>query len=247
MKISVITPCFNSAATIRDTIESVLSQDYANIEYIIIDGGSKDDTLSIIEEYKCRISKVVSERDDGIYDAMNKGIAVAGGDVIAILNSDDFYADCSVLSQVASLFKSSEVDTVYGDLDYVDSENISKIVRRWRAGKRGKNAFRFGWHPPHPSFFVKKELYEKFGVFRQELRISADYEFMLRLLYVHKISSAYLASVLVKMRTGGASGGTINARKKAYVEDKKAWELNALKAPIGALELKRVRKIIQWF
>ncbi len=246
MKISVITPCFNSETTIRDTIESVLSQDYSDIEYIIVDGGSKDDTLSIIKEYGDRISKVISERDEGIYDAMNKGISVASGDVVAILNSDDFYADVSVLSDVAAAFNGGIVDSIYGDLDYVDWRETKKIVRKWRAGKHTWKSFRYGWHPPHPTFFVKRDLYDQLGTFREDLKIAADYELMLRFIYVNKITMSYLPKVLVKMRDGGASSSGLAARKTTYIEDARGWSFNNLQPSIFALTMKRVRKLVQW-
>lgn len=246
LKISIITPSFNSSKTIAQTIESVLAQDYHNIEYIVIDGASRDGTHDIVGRYGERITHFVSEPDKGIYDAMNKGVMTASGDIVGIINSDDFYISHDVLSKVASAFETSGADAVYGDLVYVDEMNTDKIVRKWKSGKYAANSFRWGWHPPHPCFFVRREVYDRLGIFCDELRISADYELTLRFLYIHHISVAYLPEVLVKMRTGGASGAGLSARKKAYEEDKKAWELNGLAAPLGAVELKRLRKLIQW-
>lgn len=246
MKISIVTPCFNSARTIAQTIESVLAQDYSDIEYIIVDGGSTDGTVDIVHSYGDKIAKFVSEPDRGIYDAMDKGIKMASGDIVGIINSDDFYADSAVLSKVVEAFRASGAQTVYGDLDYVDEIDTDKMVRRWRSGEYRTGSFRWGWHPPHPSFFVRCEVYEKFGYFNDELKISADYELMLRFLHFRGVSTAYLPSVLVKMRTGGASGAGLNARKKAYAEDKRAWELNSQEVPFGTLALKRLRKLTQW-
>jgi glycosyltransferase len=177
---------------------------------------------------------------------MNKGIAKASGEIVGILNSDDFYVDNAVLANVLDAFVSSVADAVYGDLEYVDSQNISKVVRKWRAGNFTHDSFRYGWHPPHPSFFLKRSLYDKLGIFKSELRISADYELMLRFLYIHKIPASYIPKVLVKMRTGGTSGEGLNARKKAFIEDIKAWQLNGLEPPFGTIFMKRFRKLLQW-
>lgn len=246
MKISIITPSFNSASTIADTINSVLSQDYFDIEYIIVDGGSKDSTVKIIKSYGEKIAKFVSEKDNGIYDAMNKGIKMASGDVVGILNSDDFYPDASVISDVAKAFNINMSDSVYGDLDYVDWDETTKIIRKWRAGKHTWKSFKFGWHPPHPTFFVKKELYDRLGLFREDLRIAADYELMLRFIYINKITMTYIPKVLVKMRDGGASSSGLSARKTTYIEDAKGWSFNNLKPSVLALTMKRVRKLTQW-
>lgn len=246
MKISIITPSFNSASTIADTINSVLSQDYFDIEYIIVDGGSKDSTVEIIKSYGEKIVKFVSEKDNGIYDAMNKGIKMASGDVVGILNSDDFYPDASVISDVVKAFNINMSDSVYGDLDYVDWDETTKIIRKWRAGKHTWKSFKFGWHPPHPTFFVKKELYDRLGLFREDLRIAADYELMLRFIYINKITMTYIPKVLVKMRDGGASSSGLSARKTTYIEDAKGWSFNNLKPSVFALTMKRVRKLTQW-
>ncbi len=246
MKISIITPSFNSSKTILQTVESVVAQKNIELEYIIKDGASSDDTLRIIQNYSSKISQLISASDKGIYDAMNIGVKSSSGDVIGILNSDDFYAYDNALADVCWLFESSGADIVYADLDYVDEKDTSKIVRRWRSGEYVPNAFRWGWQAPHPSFFVRREVYERFGYFDDSLRISADYEFMLRVMHFGLAKVAYLPKTLVKMRTGGASGAGLEARKRAYEEDKKAWELNGLRAPFGALELKRLRKLMQW-
>ena len=246
MKISVITPSFNSASTIRDTIDSVLAQNYANIEYIIVDGASSDETVDIVKGYGNRIAKFISEKDGGIYNAMNKGISMSTGDIVGILNSDDFYADVSVLSGVAAAFNGGIVDSIYGDLDYVDWRETKKIVRKWRAGKHTWKSFRYGWHPPHPTFFVKRDLYDRLGNFREDLKIAADYELMLRFIYVNKITMSYLPKVLVKMRDGGASSSGLAARKTTYIEDARGWSFNNLQPSIFALTMKRVRKLVQW-
>lgn len=245
MKISIITVTYNSASTIRDTLESVGQQDYLDIEHIIVDGRSTDNTLSIINQFPY-ISKILSEKDGGMYDAMNKGIALASGDIIGILNSDDVYNNNRVISKVMRAFEDKSIDAVYGDLQYVKQEDLSKVTRTWKSGAFDKNKFYYGWMPPHPSFFVRKEVYDTSGKFNTSLRSSADYEFMLRVLlkFDHKVK--YLPEVFVKMRTGGASNATLGKRLKANREDKKAWAINNLKPYFFTIPLKPVRKIFQF-
>lgn len=228
LKVSVITVCFNSSETIENTIQSVVSQNYTNIEYIIVDGLSKDATMEIINRYKNKISKVISEKDNGIYDAINKGIGLASGEIIAILHADDFYANNNVISLIVDAFEKEQVDTVYGDLQYVDRYDVQKIKRNWISGTYNKQNFLKGWMPPHPSFFAKKKCYDAFGVFNTVLKSAADYELMLRFLYKNNVSAAYIPSVLVKMRVGGKSNVSLANRIKANREDKKAWALNGL-------------------
>lgn len=244
MKVSIITIAYNSAETIEDTIQSVVSQDYSDLEYIIIDGGSKDETLSIIERYKDKISKVVSEPDKGIYDAMNKGVAIASGELIGILNSDDIYADDRVISDIVG--KIGDKDAIYADLVYVDREHTDKVTRYWKSGEYTKGAFVKGWMPPHPTFFVRKTCYEKFGTYNLKLRSAADYECMLRMVHKHEVSLAYLPRVITKMRVGGQSNVTVNNRVKANQEDRMAWELNGLKPKFYTLYLKPLRKVGQF-
>jgi glycosyltransferase len=247
MKVSIVTICYNSAETIRETVESVISQTYKDIEYIIVDGASNDDTLSIVDSYKNYISKIISEKDNGIYDAMNKGVLAATGDIIAILNSDDFYADDNVIAEMVETFKHSNADAVYADLIYVDREDTTKVKRVWKSGKYEDGKFLFGWMPPHPTLFVRKKVYENFGLYNTALRSSADYEFMLRVIHKEKIKLAYLPRVITKMRVGGQSNVTLENRRKANLEDKKAWELNGLKPYFFTIALKPLRKIPQFF
>lgn len=246
MKISIITPCFNSESTIEDTIQSVLKQDYPFVEYIIIDGRSADNTLLILEKYKSGISKVISEKDNGIYDAMNKGIKLATGDIVGILNSDDFYVDSKVLSTVANTFSNSHCDATYSDLQYVSKNDTTKLIRNWISGDYKRSKFKWGWMPPHPTFFLKKELYLKNGVYNDELSLSADYELMLRMLCKFKLSPTYIPEVLVKMRIGGKGNSSVYQRVKANMEDRKAWELNDLTPNIFTFYLKPLRKIFQY-
>ena len=246
-KVSIITVCYNSSATIESTIRSVVSQNYPDIEYIIVDGKSQDNTLEILEKYKSNISKIISEKDDGIYFAINKGIAIATGDIIAILHADDFYANENVISEVVKSFFENNTDTVYGDLQYVDREDVLVIKRQWRSGTFNKNNFMKGWMPPHPAFFAKKTCYDKFGSFNTSLRSAADYELMLRFLYKHNCSASYIPEVLVKMRVGGKSNVSLMNRIKANREDKKAWQINGLKAGMFTFIRKPFSKLSQFF
>jgi len=210
-KISIVTVCYNSRKTIRDTIESVFTQKYPYIEYIIVDGGSTDGTLDIINVYKQKISKVVSEPDNGIYDAMNKGIGLATGEVIGTLNSDDFYTDEFVLEKILSVFNDKEVDSIFADLVYVHQGKFDRVVRYYSAAGFTPNKFAYGWMPPHPTFFVKREIYGKYGFFKTDYKIAADFELLVRFLARHQISYYYLPEVIVKMRTGGLSTRNIKS------------------------------------
>ncbi len=246
MKVSIITVSYNSEKTIEDTIKSVVRQDYPHIEYLIIDGNSKDSTLSIIDNYKSHISKITSEPDKGIYDAMNKGIKQASGDIVGILNSDDFYANETVISKVVQQMTKENSDSLYADLVYVDEQNTEKVTRKWISGSYKHGKFKWGWMPPHPTFFVKKDIYTSFGMFNTQLRSAADYEFMLRVLHKERISVSYLPEVTVRMRAGGASNSSLKNRINANKEDKKAWELNSLKPYPITTFMKPLRKVFQF-
>jgi glycosyltransferase involved in cell wall biosynthesis len=208
MKISIITVCYNSAETIESTLKSVSSQDYPDIEYIVVDGGSTDATLDIVKRYK-NVSILVSEPDEGIYDAMNKGIGLARGDVIGTLNADDFYVGNSVVSDVAKTFEDNTIDACYADLVYVDQNNTDNIVRYWKSKPYQPRLFKQGWMPAHPTFFVKKSVYEKLGVFDLNYKIAADFELLFRLIEKNKIRTMYLPKVIVKMRLGGTTNKNI--------------------------------------
>jgi glycosyltransferase len=246
-KVSIITVCFNSDLTIEDTIISVVSQNYDNIEYIIVDGASTDNTLSIVNKYQDSIAKIVSEKDNGLYDAINKGISLATGDIIGILHADDFYVNDSVINKVADVFSQKKVQTVYGDLQYVQRDDVAKVTRNWKSGAYTHGMFCKGWMPPHPSFFVLKECYEKYGVFNTALRSAADYEMMLRLLHKHRCTTYYIPEVLVKMRVGGKSNVSILNRIRANREDKKAWIINGLKPGLFTFIRKPLSKLGQFF
>jgi glycosyltransferase involved in cell wall biosynthesis len=245
MRISIITAAFNSSATIRETIESVRMQRGVEVEHIVVDGGSLDDTMDVVRSCP-HIQKTVSEPDKGIYDAMNKGIAMAEGDVIGILNSDDLYHDPDVLRKVSSVFSNGDVEVAYGDLVYVSSGDMDKVIRYWRAGRYRDGLFKWGWMPPHPTFFVRREAYERHGHFNLGIGTSADYELMLRLMHIHGLRWAYIDSVLVRMREGGASNITMAARIEANRNDRKAWSLNGVRPYWFTMYLKPLRKVGQY-
>lgn len=245
MKISIITVLLDNVASLKDAIDSVLCQEYPKIEYIIIDGKSKDGSLKIVESYGNKIQKVISEADSGIYDALNKGIATATGDIIGFLHADDFYDNPHVIQTVVTAF-TQEVDAVYANIDYVHQFNKHKIVRKWRSGNYDRKKFYKGWMPPHPTFFVRREVYEKYGGYNTMLNYSADYELMLRLCLVHNINVKYIPKVLVKMRTGGQSNRSLKNRILANIQDRKAWSINKLKVPFFTRILKPLRKILQY-
>ncbi len=243
-KISIITAGFNSAATIRDTLQCIADQSYSNIEHLIIDGASSDDTIAIVKEFP-HVAKIISEKDNGIYDAMNKGINLATGDIIGILNSDDFYTHENVLANVMERFQSSGAQALYGDLVYVQEKNTDKIMRFWKAGNNELKDWKRGWMPPHPTFFVRKEVYEKYGLFDLDLRSAADYEFMLRTVYKNKITTTYLPEILVKMRLGGVSNANLPNRWLANKEDRLAWKKNGLDTGFFTMYFKPLRKLLQ--
>lgn len=247
LKVSIITITYNSGATLEDTLKSVLNQTYKNIEYIIVDGKSTDGTLTIIDAYKSNIAKVVSEKDKGLYDALNKGISLATGDVIGILHSDDFYTSNTVIEKVVQTLSENNSDAVYADLYYVDKNNTDNIFRKWKSGNYKHGMFVSGWMPPHPTFFAKRSCYKSFGSFNLNLVSAADYELMLRFIHKHKIKLAYLPEFIIKMRVGGKSNVSLKNRIRANNEDRKAWKINGLKPRFYTLYAKPLRKIIQLF
>jgi glycosyltransferase involved in cell wall biosynthesis len=218
MKISVITVCFNSEKTIVDTLVTTRFQSYKNIEHIIVDGGSIDGTLAVVATEVMHTHKLISEKDKGIYDAMNKGIALATGEVIGFINADDFYPSPDVLATVAAAFNASGADCCYGDLCYVKQDDVKKTVRYWRSTSFASGLFSKGWCPPHPTFFVRREVYERLGGFDLSFKIAADLELMARFLEVGKISSYYIPKVLVHMRMGGTTNGSWNNVIKQNLE-----------------------------
>lgn len=244
MKLSIITAVRNGAVTIADCIGSIRSQTYA-CEHIVIDGCSSDATLDIVRQSSPG-SLLISEPDSGIYDAMNKGIGMATGEVIGILNADDFYASPKVLEKVARTFADPTVDACYGDLEYVDSGNTGKVVRYWRSGLYSMQKFSNGWMPPHPTFFARRSLYERHGTFNLTLGSAADYELMLRFLVKHKANTSYVPEVLVRMRTGGVSNASFANRVRANQMDQMAWKVNGLKPSPWMFLSKPLQKIPQY-
>lgn len=245
--ITIITVAYNASATIGATIQSVLNQTHKSIEYIIVDGCSKDGTIDIVKSFVDDRIIFISEPDKGIYDAMNKGIGLATGKIVGILNSDDFYADIHVIENVVANFNKTNCEALYGNLLYVDAVDTSKIIRTWVAGNYKRSNFLQGWMPPHPTFFVLLKVYAQYGLFNLALKSAADYELLLRFLYKHKTSTHYLPKTLVHMRTGGMSNRNIGNRIKANLEDRKAWKMNNINPRFYTLFLKPIRKISQFF
>lgn len=246
MKVSIITATYNSSGTVRDSILSVKQQTYGNIEHIIVDGLSVDNTLELIKN-EGHHGPLISEKDGGIYDAMNKGVKMASGDIIGILNSDDFYPHPDIIKTIVDEFIATNCDAVYGDLIYVEPGKVYSVYRTWKAGNFKPELFYKGWMPPHPTVFLRKEVYEKFGTFNTSLKSSSDYELLIRLLLKHRITVSYIPEVLVHMRAGGASNDTLKARFQAHSEDYKAWEMNDLLPKWYTLSLKPLRKLNQYF
>ena len=246
MKISIVTVSYNSSETIRDTIESVLSQDYDDIEYLIVDGGSTDTTLDIVREYGDRIDVVVSEPDQGIYDAMNKGIRAATGDMVGMLNSDDFYADNSAVRNLIECMENAGADTVFADLVIVNASDTKRVIRYYDSSKFRPERMRYGWMPAHPTFFVKRELYERYGGFSLDYKIAADFEMVVRLLYVVGASYAYLPAVVIKMRIGGASTRGLKSSWVLNREIVRACRINGIKTSLPRVLLKVPAKLLEY-
>ena len=248
MKISIITATFNSGKTVRDTIESVLRQTYQEYEYIIKDGGSKDDTLEICREYEPKFNgrmKIISAPDKGIYDAMNNGIEAATGDVVGLLNSDDFYTSNDILQTIAEAFKENDIDAVYGDIHFVKDIDLTKCVRYYSSAIFKRGWMRLGFMPAHPSFYCKKECYEKFGFFDTSYKVAADFENLLRLIYKGKIKTKYIKKDFVTMRTGGASTAGFASRKTIMKEHLRGLKKNGIYSNFFLLSLRYFYKIYE--
>ena len=247
MRVSIITIVLNAEDTIEDTILSVLGQTYKDIEYIVVDGASIDGTIKIINKYRDRMAEYISEHDDSYSEAMNKGLRLATGEIVGFLHADDIYATDKVLRQMVGVFRERDVDCLWGDLVYVSKMDPEKVVRYWRSCEYRNYLFKSGWMPPHPTFFAKKTVYERYGYFNTDLRISADYEMMLRLLHKHKISSYYLPEIMVRMRLGGLSNRSLKNLVQKSTEDYRAWRINELKASVPTVLAKNISKIPQFF
>lgn len=247
--ISIITATYNSAETINDTIKSVLCQTNKDFEYIIVDGGSTDETIDIVKSYESEFSgrlKWVSEKDKGIYDAMNKGIKMASGDIIGILNSDDYYTSDDILQTIADAFKCRNVDAIYGDIHFIKDGVPDKCVRYYSSRLFSPFWLRFGFMPAHPSFYCKRDVFDKSGLYRLDYKIGSDYEMMVRLFRKHKISSRYVPKDFVTMRTGGASNSNLQSRLTLIKEDVKACRDNGIYTNELFICLKFLYKIFEF-
>lgn len=246
MKVSIITVTYNSAKTIVDTLKSLECQTYHDIEYIIVDGASEDNTLDIIKSTCSRVACIISEPDDGIYDALNKGIQAATGDVIGFLHSDDLFAYPDAVKDIVDTFVKNNTDAIYADLHYVSKHDINSIIRFWRSGEYHHNKLKNGWMPPHPTFYMKRICYQQFGVFDLTFKIAADYDSILRYLWKNEISLSYLPKVTVKMRVGGASNRDLKNIILKTKEDIRALKNNQVPW-MKALIMKNISKIPQFF
>lgn len=242
----MITAVSNCAATIGDAIDSVLRQQDVELEYIIIDGKSTDGTSDVVARYGDLITRSICEPDAGIYDALNKGIAAATGDVIGFLHADDWFADDGVLRRVSQGLADDSVEGVYGDLDYVEAGFSGRVRRRWVSGDYAVSKFRRGWMPPHPTVYLRRRCYERFGCFNDHMTTAADYELLVRMMVKYRISMRYLPGVMVKMRLGGASNTSLRNRLSANSDDRSAWLCNGLRPPWGLRLTKPLRKLPQF-
>lgn len=248
MKISIITATFNSASTVRDTFDSVLNQTYKDIEYIVVDGLSKDNTVEIIKEYEPKFNgrmRWISEKDKGLYDAMNKGIAMATGDVVGILNSDDFYTAQDSLEVIARTLEESGADAVYGDIHFVNDKDLNKCVRYYSSAIFKRRLMLIGLMPAHPTFFCKREVYTKYGSFDTSYKIGADFESLLRYVYINRIKTKYIKKDFVTMRTGGASTESFESRKQIMRDHLRAMKKHGIKSNMFMLSLRYPYKIYE--
>lgn len=246
MKVSIITATYNSSETIIDTLKSLEQQSYPNIEYIIVDGASKDNTLDVVRDNCSRVSKIISEQDKGIYDALNKGIQAATGDVIGFLHSDDLFAYPDAVADIVATLEKNQSQAAYADLAYVSKDDTDKMIRLWTSGSYKRNKMLSGWMPPHPTFYMTRELYLSLGQFDLGFKIAADYDSLLRYLWSNKVSMSYLPKVLIKMRVGGASNRSLSNIYKKTCEDIQALKNNNVFWP-KAIFIKNFSKIPQFF
>jgi len=247
MKISIITVVYNNEKTIKEAMQSVLSQTYEDIEYVIIDGKSKDNTVNLINDYKENLGYFISEKDNGLYDAMNKGIIACTGDVVGILNSDDLYEDSDVIAAVMEEFiNDAELDILYGDLVYVKSDNTNKVVRNWKSKNYYNSFFENANVPPHPALFVRNNVYKKVGLFDLQYKLAADYELMLRMFKKHHFKSKYVKRLIVKMRLGGTTNQSFTNIVVQNKEILKAWKNNDLRAPPYLMLLRIFKRLAQF-
>lgn len=247
MKVSIITVTYNSEKYLPDCIESVIKQRYDNIEHIVVDGKSTDNTVSIIKKYEPHIARWISETDKGMYDGINKGIVMATGDIIGILNSDDMLDTDDVIGSIVKTFEEQDVDAIYGDLEYVDANDKNKIIRIWKGRSFKRYRFRYGWMPAHPTFYIKRSLVEQFGFYQNHYYTAADYEFMARYLYKNRVRACYLPMLIVKMRIGGQSNKNFRQRLRANRRDYLAMKKNKIPFAFIVSILKPLIKVNQFF
>lgn len=247
MKFSIITVAYNNVQHIRATIESVLGQTHKDLEYIVVDGASNDGTVEIVNGFADRIDTFISEPDDGVYHAMNKGVEAATGDVVGFVNADDMLATNDVIESLNSEFEQCGADAIYGDAYMVDPREIGKVKRLWRGGEYDKENFKKGWMPPHLGTYIKRKCYLEYGAFRNDLDVSADYELMLRFMFKHGIDVSYFQKVIVRFRLGGVSNRSLRHVWRANQQVKKAWHLNGMAAPPLIALRKPLGKISQFF
>lgn len=248
MLISIITSTYNSGEFLEEALISYQNQTHPEKELVIIDGDSEDNTLSIVNKYKNLYSTFITEKDKGIYDALNKGIANSYGEVIGILHSDDLFYNEQVLSKVSEMFEEDlALQAVYGDLEYVKRDAPDKIIRKWISGFYNIRKLSFGWMPPHPALFIRRECFEELGSYDLQYQSAADYDLILRFLYKNKINTAYLPKVLVKMRVGGVSNQSLKNRLRANKEDRLAMKRNGIRFPLVISFIKPLRKVVQFF
>lgn len=246
MKISVVTACFNSAETLGDTLRSVALQTHPDVEHIIVDGGSVDNTTDLVRRKEFRVARLISERDAGVYDAMNKGIAASTGEVIGFLNGDDWYASDHVLAHIAEAFEDPQLEGVYADLDYVDRADPARITRKWRSQEFRPGLFKQGWMPAHPTFYVRQEVFQRLGGFDLAFPRQADFELALRFMEINRIRTRYVQEVWVKMRTGGISNASVRGILKGNIEAYQACRKNGLAVGPWFIPVKMASRIPQF-
>ncbi len=245
-RISIITVCYNSINTIRDTIDSVLKQTYKNIEYIIIDGGSTDGTVELVTSYGKNVNKFISEPDRGMYNALNKGLKIASGDIVGILNSDDFFTNDRIIELVADEFRQKELEAVYGDVQFVRPSDKTKVVRYYSSKQFNPGKFKFGFMPAHPSFYVRLELFEKFGFYKENYKIGSDFDLLVRFLYIKKVKYKYLQMSFVNMRTGGLSNKNLGSILTLNKEIARACKENGIKTNLFLIYSKYLIKAFEF-